>query len=287
MPPRLVCLALLVYWSAAVASLITRDLLPELNTANPPDLRTIARAEEDAGPTRWSVEVLDERIHPENRRAIGDAVTDSSRGADGGVEMTSHVRFDATDLFKNTPLAIKSDAKLSMAIASTCAVDPSGNLRTFHIGVKAEGDPDDWLTVNGRVRDRVIEMKIASTGAALPQTMTVPYAPRSLVQNALGPVDRLPGLHVGQRWETRVVNPLTGRTDVVRAQVTRRTIMHWGKNPVTVFEVVQHLTPLSVRTWVRTDGLVLRQELPILFVKLILERQPDRSSARMNEVPGR
>ena len=45
------------------------------------------------------------------------------------------------------------------------------------------------------------------------QTRTIPYEPRSLVQNALGPFDRLPGLQVGQRWESRVVNPLTGRIE--------------------------------------------------------------------------
>ena len=46
---------------------------------------------------------------------------------------------------------------------------------------------------------------------------------------------------------------------------------------VTTLEVVQHLTPISARTWVRRDGLVLRQEVPFPFVKLILERLPDRA----------
>ena len=50
----------------------------------------------------------------------------------------------------------------------------------------------------------------------------------------------------------------------------------WDNTVVTTLEVVQHLTPISARTWVRPDGLVLRQEMPFPLVKLILERLPDR-----------
>ena len=139
-------------------------------------------------------------------------------------------------------------------------------------------DPDDFLRIHGRVEDKILKITTSGIVPEFSHQWTFPYAPRSLVQNALGPVDRLPGLHVGQRWETRVVSPLTGRSETVRAEVTRRTIIHSGKNPVTVFEVVHHYTPLSAKTWVRTDGVVIRQEVPIPFVKLILERQSDRST---------
>ena len=40
------------------------------------------------------------------------------------------------------------------------------------------------------------------------------------MQSALGPLDRLPGLQVGQRWDTKLVSPLTGRIETVRAEVT-------------------------------------------------------------------
>ena len=50
MPPRLVCLAILLYWVVAASSLIRRDILPELRFARPPDLLAIARAVRDGGP---------------------------------------------------------------------------------------------------------------------------------------------------------------------------------------------------------------------------------------------
>ena len=42
--------------------------------------------------------------------------------------------------------------------------------------------------------------------------------------------------------------------------------------------VETRVPPLAARTWVRTDGLVLRQEVPLLFLKLVLERLPASDS---------
>ena len=58
-------------------------------------------------------------------------------------------------------------------------------------------------------------MEIVSHGPVeiLNKKMEIDYEPRSVVQDVLGPLDRLPGLHVGQRWESQVVNPFTGQVD--------------------------------------------------------------------------
>jgi hypothetical protein len=88
-------------------------------------------------------------------------------------------------------------------------------------------------------------------------------------------MDRLPGLHVGQRWESRVINPFTRQVESVRVEVTRRGLIHWEGNPVRTFEVVHKTSPFSMKTWVRTDGVILRQEIPLPFVRLVLERRPD------------
>jgi hypothetical protein len=85
-------------------------------------------------------------------------------------------------------------------------------------------------------------------------------------------------LHLGQRWESRVINPFTHRVDSVRVEVARLTVIHWDGDPVSTFEVVQHLSPLSMRTWVRPDGVILRQEVPFPFVRLILDRRPEESA---------
>ncbi len=286
MPPRLLCVGLLLYWAVAVLSLITRDLLPELNLGSPPDLRTISRAEDGARPSRWAVQVVDDPSAPDVRRTVGQAVTGGVRRSDGWVVMTSRLWFDAGGLLKGTPFSGKTNVR--MEVLSSYNVDPSGNLRSFRASVKTMDPPEeDLFDVRGTLKEHTLEV---TTRGALPfmnQTRSVPYEPRGVVQNALGPIDRLPGLQVGQRWDMRIVSPFTGQAEVVRTEVVRRSIIHWDKNPVPAFEVVQHMTPLTAKTWVRPDGIVLRQEVPFPFVKLVLERLPDYAPTQGQEVPPR
>ncbi|SIO01426.1 hypothetical protein SAMN05444166_2041 [Singulisphaera sp. GP187] len=285
MPPRLVCIAILLFWVVGASSLIRRDVLPELGFVRPPDLRTIASAEEAAEPSSWSVEVIDNPLSPETRRIVGTAATSSSRNPDGGFEMSSTVSFNAGGLLRGTPLSNDSDTRLD--VVSHYQIDPSGNLQSFTASVRSAVDSEDMLTISGTRHKRTL--KVVSRGQ-LPifnQTRTLDYEPRSLVQNALGPFDRLPGLQVGQKWETQMVSPFTGRIETVGVDVSRRCVIHWDNSPVTVFEVVHHMTPLSSRTWVRTDGLVVRQEVPFPLVKLVLERIPGRRTPPGLEVPGR
>ena len=286
MPSRLACLAILLYWAVAASNLIRRDILPELRFVQPPDLRSIARAGGTDGPTRWSVQVVDHPSLPdEGRRTVGEAITESIRTADGWVRMKSRVKFDSGSVLRGTNLA--AQAGVEMAIESTCTIDASGNLNSFRATVATAADLDPVLWVDGHVKDQGIEVTTHGPLPILNQTRTVPYQPRSLVQNALDPFDRLPGLQVGQHWETRVVNPLNGQVQAVRVEVARKTAIVWDKSEVTVLEVVQHMAPFSARTWVRPDGLVLRQEVPFPFVKLVLERQPDRASVESVEGPRR
>lgn len=274
MPPRLVCVAILLFWVVAASNLIRRDVLPELGFVRPPDLRTIATVEADAGPSHWSVEVIDNPLSPESRRTIGHAETSSIRDSNGWLVTSSRVTFGAGGLLKGTPFAQNADEQL--AVLSRYHIDPSGNLRTFDVLVKSASDPEELLQVEGRLKDRTFEIVSRGRLPILNQTRSFPYAPRGLVQNSLSPFDRLPNLQVGQRWETRMVSPLTGRVETARVEVTRRCMIHWENGPVSTFEVVHHVAPLSAKTWVRPDGLVLRQEVPFPFVKLVLERIPDR-----------
>jgi hypothetical protein len=277
MPPRLVCVAILLFWVVAASSLIRRDVLPELRFAGPPDLLSIARAVRTSGPSRWSVLVIDDPGHPDVRRSVGEAVTESVRQPDGGVLMSSRVRFDSGGLLRGTVFAPRGQLELVMVIASTCQIDRTGNLRAFSASVRPEPDPQEVLRVEGRLNARGDALEVVARGPLpmMNQTRTIPYQERSLVQNAMEPFDYLPGLQVGQRWESRSVNPLNGRIEPIKVEVTRKTVIHWDNHPVTTWEVVQHIAAMmDARTWVRIDGLVLRQEVPFPLVKLVLERQP-------------
>ena len=279
MPSRPACVAILLFWVYAAGGLLRRDVLPDFWTTPPPDLRTIAAAEEDTRPTEWDLSVAEDSAY-RSLRSVGRAMTESKRTADGGTELISRVSFDSGGLLKGTQFAQRADAigqDGHLEVDTTCEIDPSGNLRRFRAKIRMTGDPDALMALDGRVQGKSLEVVARGPIALLNWTKSFPYEPRGMIQNAMGPIDRLPGLQVGQRWETRVVSPLTGRVERVNVEVTGKRAIQWDNNVVTTLEVVTHFTPISARTWVRPDGLVLRQEIPFPFVKLILERLPDRA----------
>jgi hypothetical protein len=288
MPSRFVSLAILVYWSIAAFCLLTWEVIPELTLAYPPDLRSITLAADSTKPVRWSIQVSDDPRFPDVRRVVGEGVTSSMRRPDGWVELTSKVEVDAGGLLKG--MAFLTRQSVRMAVDSHYRVEPTGNLHSFRIDVKARESPETLIEVKGQLKGK--KMEVVSTGPLpiLNKNVSIDYEPRSVVHDVLGPMDRLPGLHVGQKWESQVINPFTGQVDRVRVEVARKGLIHWGGNPVTTFEVVQHVAPLSMRTWVRLDGVILRQEVPFPFVRLVLERRPDAddvpSLPKNTRVPG-
>jgi len=286
MPSRFVSLAILIYWSIAAFCLLTWDILPELSLGYAPDLRSITYAGDSNEPVRWSIQVIDDPKTPDIRRTIGSAVTGSSRRPHGWFELTSQVEFEAGGLLKGTPFGTRGNIRLE--IDSVYRVDPSGNLQSFDMQVKSQDSVGTLVKVNGQLKGTNMEIVSHGLVPLLNKTWSFAYEPRSVVHDMLGPLDRLPGLHVGQRWETNVISPFTGQIDKVRVEVKRRGVINWDGNPENTFEVEHQMSPISMRTWVRTDGVILRQEVPFPFVRLMLERQPDRSGAIMTptKVPG-
>lgn len=271
MPSRPACVAILLFWVYAAGGLLRRDILPDFWVTPPPDLRSIAAAEEEARPTRWELLVAEDS-GLRSLRSVGRAVTESKRLDGGGTELIGRVRFDAGSLLKGTRFHTGNNESLD--VSNRLEIDRSGNLRRFLAVVRSASDSLDLVTIEGLVKGRAVE--VTARGPILNFTRSFDYDPKGMIQNSIGPIDRLPGLQVGQRWATRVVNPLTGRVEVVKVEVTGKHAIQWDNGVETTLEVVHHMTPVSARTWVRRDGLVLRQEVPFPFVTLILERLPDR-----------
>jgi hypothetical protein len=273
MPSRFVSLIILIYWSVAAFCLLTWDVLPEMTSGYPPDLRAITLAVDSSRPIRWSIQVIDDARFPDVRRTVGEAVTGCARRPDGWFEMTSRVELDAGGLLRGTAFLARSSVRLD--VDSRYLVEPSGNLHSFLLEVKSQESADTLVTVKGEVRAKTMEIVSRGPVDIFNKKMVFAYEPRSVIQDVLGPLDRLPGLHVGQRWESQVINPFTGQVGPVKVEVKRKDLISWNGEPVTTFEVVQHMAPLSMRTWVRLDGVILRQEVPLPLVRLVLERRPD------------
>jgi hypothetical protein len=105
--------------------------------------------------------------------------------------------------------------------------------------------------------------------------LVLPYSSQGLVLDAFSPPDRLPELRVGQTWQVPMVNPLTRQIDILEARVARRDFITWGHQAMAAF-VVEQRAPggLTARCWVRPDGLVVRQEVPMIWTSIRFEREP-------------
>ena len=287
MPHRLVSVLILVGWSLATGALVVRDVLPDLIVGPPPDMRTISLAGSEARDhrTRWAILVADD-LAATQLRAVGQATTDSFRQADGCVRFSSEAWFDSQEALKGTRLAPSDGSSERIEMRGSYDIDQSGNLNHFWASVRLGNDTRDALVLNGSVRQNTLDVR--AEGPVINWKKSLVYQPRGIVQGALGPLDRMPGIQVGQRWKSHVVSPLTGAVQEVTVEVPRRRIISWDGNPVTTLEVVTYMPPMfTARTWVRQDGLVLRQEAPFPFVRLVLERQPDRPQPRVPETRGR
>lgn len=284
MPPRLVSLAILVYWSVAAFFLLTWEVLPEMTLGYPPDLRAIASAAgTNPGPVTWSIDVIDDRGKPDVRRTVGTATTEARRTEEGAYEMTSHVDVDASELLRRTPLAGAPGVHLT--IDGRYDVSPRGDLRSFNMTVKDAGLAgklfsdaglaEKLFSVEGKVADGVMEVTSRGISSLLNRRMKFPYESKGVVYDSLRPLDRLPGLQVGQRWDVQVVNPLSGTVETARVAVEKRTLIDWNGEAVSAFEVVQTAGGIKAKTWVALDGVILRQQVPMPVVEMILERLPD------------
>ena len=97
--------------------------------------------------------------------------------------------------------------------------------------VRSASDAFDLMTLDGQVNGSSIEVKAQGPVPLLNWTRRqFAYEPRGMIQNSIGPIDRLPGLQVGQRWVTRVVSPLTGRVEEVKVEVVGKRAIQWNGN---------------------------------------------------------
>jgi hypothetical protein len=83
-----VSLVILVYWLIAAFCLFAWDVIPELGSGYPPDLRAIALAGDSSRSVRWNIQVIDDPRFPDVRRVVGEALTGSSRRPEGWFALT-------------------------------------------------------------------------------------------------------------------------------------------------------------------------------------------------------
>ena len=259
MPNHWLVAAICAFWFLMMALLLERDILPQWQMHSGPDFRAIAEAALDSGPVRWAV------LQGEDR--IGTAETSWVRHPDGSAEFRGDL--DLRNL-TTSPTLVEMAGDGRLRWQSVCQVSSDGNLELLNIQVYW-GDSKPAMTVHGKVNGDI--MKVVFRSGAFSHEEEFYYEPHSLVMSALAPIDKLPNLSLGQKWQHHVMNPIPmlGKTDIVRCEVTGEQVITWRGEPVPTYVVEQTYGHIRASCWVAHDGTVLRQEVPI--GALVLEHE--------------
>ena len=258
MPNRWTYMGVGLFWLVMMGWLVQRDVLPAFRHRDPPSYATVLARSPDEAPSRWTIELGGKRL--------GSAQTEVQRNADGTLLWRGTVTLSELT-FRNRP-------RSAVGIQSEFLIRDD-KLSSFEITVRFD-ETERALEVRGVIDGRVL--KLNARGPSLAYEKDFLFDPRDMLAGIMSPLDRLPGLHSGQTWFVRELNPFTvGALEGSRAEVSGTDDILWDGELVRTWVVSRQYGGVQARIWVRDDGTILRQEMPMLWTMLTLVRQPDHT----------
>lgn len=300
MTNRFYTFSIVAFWLLAMGWLIGTKVLPALQQGTPPDYRAefVREAAGPPPPVAWELFW--------NEKPIGTSVSQAYTEAGEPAEFRSLVHFRQVAIGEvlreflgglssfAAPLFGNDRTRVDATIATKLRLDWEGELDGFDTTVRA-GDSTDLILLRGkRTEEDRLRLTVISgeTTIDVPQEFSLP--PKSRYAEAFSPRSQMQNLTVGQRWTMPVVNPLASSDAVrlVESLVESRETITWHDVPIETFLVVYRYdsgsgasarAPVG-RSWVRDDGVILRQELPIGKAKVRFERITDELAHELGTV---
>jgi hypothetical protein len=273
----------ILFWLATMSWLVVAKVLPPLRVGEPPSYRSILKKGSRQPPVCWSIRLED--------RLIGWAANKIERRADGITELYSRVYLRDLPLDQFAPAWLATVLKpvlrdvgpLDVDKFSRMTVDPLGRLVAFESRVRV-ADLPDAIKVHGQIEGSSLKLSVQS--GEIPHKLERYLPPDALMADELSPQTTMPGLRVGQAWTVPLYSPFrppTSPIEILQARVERAERITWGGRKVNCRMIVYRSDPGSGlvtgesrgRTWVRDDGVVLRQEVTILRSHLRFVRLDD------------
>jgi len=290
MPSRPVSIVIWLFWLSTMSWLVVAKVLPPLRTGDPPDYRSILPAGRLDPPSAWSITI--------NGRLLGWAASAVQRRKDGMAEMHSRVYFEELPIDEIAPgwlgavvkPILRSSGPLDMDANSRLDIDPLGRLVGFESRMRVAGIRDA-LAIRGEIDGARLKLAVESGGYVSRSERYL--SPRALVGDALSPQARLPGLRLGQTWTTPVYSPFRpprSPVEILEATVERSERLVWEGHQTTTMVVVYRADSgsgaLAAREtrgklWVRSDGLVLKQEVSLFNSRIRFDRLANPESDQL------
>lgn len=272
----------ILFWLATMSWLVVAKVLPPLRVGEPPNYASILKHSGDEPPACWTIRM--------QGRTIGWAANKLVRGKNGISEFYSRVYLGALPLDELAPgwLAgvlkpVLSDIReMDLDKRSRFAVDPLGRLIEFESRIRL-ADVIDAIKVQGKIDGTTLHLAV--TSGEITVRITRSLSPNALMGDALSPQARMPGLRVGQTWTVPLYSPFrtaSSPLEILQATVEREDRFYWDGETVNTRVIVYRGDPGAGlaghqkrgRTWVRDDGVVLRQEVSVFKSLVQFERLP-------------
>lgn len=284
-------------WLATTSWLLVAKVLPPLMVGEPPNYRTIISADQhkQKPPICWSIRW--------NDRPLGWAASDIVHPPDGMTEFHNRVFLNDLPLIEMLPPLVSALVKpvftpnenVNLDARNRMAIDPLGRLTSFDTHVHL-ASIRDAIRIEGNVEGSKLKLMFRLGDISEPSERYLPSD--ALVTDEFSPQGYLPGLRVGQTWTMPSYSPFRPSSDpmeILQATVERIEDIHWNGNTVEAFLVEYRADPgaglMTVgetrgRLWVRSDGLVMRQEISVMNTKLLFTRLNEDKCERIAEVLG-
>jgi hypothetical protein len=305
MPPRIITLAVVLFWLATTGFFLRHQIRPLLIRGEPPPFAIDLLDEATERKNLWDVLRNDKRV--------GKAETwIQYRKDDDQFELYSRfllndLALSLAELRVNNVYRVTRDGELREVLTKVWIMPPLAGLK-----IDAE-EPDDAMAyvagkVLGPVRDGNLEPSGSVTIFGDRRDLhfdPVPMTGRGSVLNPLHPVHRLRGLRPGREWNVPLFDPVAllsgvridgkdkGGNDAMfhfvsqflrdqggpkvrslHAEVLSASrTLSWGTTEIECLVIEYRSGEMAARTWVRErDGLVLQQEASFQGDRMTLKR---------------
>lgn len=277
MPPRLLVLAVLVFWGATTSWLFVREVYPRMIAGQPPPFTIDLTDEVGANTVGWRV------LNKEGER-LATAISIVRRVKDSKdriFELWSEVKFEKMEILF---LDVRK-------ITWSYRVTPEGKLLQanglvkFRLKFDKIHDADVEATMSAPVEDGFVKPSFTwqqQTFASQP----IPLSDKWSVLNPMGMVNKIDGLYTGRSWEMVLLDSLPldlpglGQEMLVPKVIAEVSddVLKWPIDDAVACYRIDYRKPgeddVIGSTWVRRrDGIVLQQHAKLHGLEMYLIRE--------------
>lgn len=278
---RIFVAVVVLLWATTMSWLVVEKILPPFFQGEPPKAGSF-RDE----PVCWGISFED--------RPIGFAVSQVVPGTLNTIELHSRVLLEDVPLREMAPQwmsgIVGSMGHVRLDTRTRLMLDSLGKLSSFQTRVWLNDLPS-VVKLSGSVVGAELVLRFQS--GDMRHESRYPLPTSALLGSELIPEPKLLQIYVGRKWQKEVFSPFrtpSNSMELIQAEVVKEEIIsHDGKTMNAKRIEYRSLLAAGVSTddrlrsvlWVADDGVVLRQDVYLVNVKLRFERRDDPEGLKL------